>query len=236
MPGSRVETTFHLYTYPPSSCAARIRLAFSFKNISYTSHPIDMPTLEHESASYRALNPSGAVPTLVVETQYPGEAVEPTRFVLTQSLAILDYLDEIFLDEHALLPARDRPAERARVRELVHVIAEDMFPLTNARVGRWVKGIGGEEGEWERWAERVLRRGFEAYERLLERNEKDEFFSGGKFSCGDRVTMADVCLLPQVETARRFGVGIEGWERIKGIVERLEELEEVKRAGVRVEE
>lgn len=84
------KTTYHLYTFYASSCAARLRIAFNLKNIDYIPHYVDMQNDGHESDTYRALNPSASIPTLVIETE-GGEGQEPTTFTVGQTVAVLEY-------------------------------------------------------------------------------------------------------------------------------------------------
>ncbi|KAF1977687.1 thioredoxin-like protein [Bimuria novae-zelandiae CBS 107.79] len=205
------KTTYHLYTFYASSCAARLRIALALKNISYTSHYIDMGTDAHEDPSYIALNPSAAIPTLVVETEG-----EPT-FTFAQSVAMLEYLEETYPTRTPLLPPTADHRARARVRELMHIVTSDIFPPTNSRVAESVKAVRGERDDAVTFVRTIMNRGFTAYETYL-----STYFKDAKYSCGDVVTLADVCLIPQVEQARFYKVDFGQWPLLSGVIARLE--------------
>jgi len=216
-------TTYHLHTFFASSCAARIRIALNLKDIPVIFHYVDMEKEQHESESYRALNPSASIPTLVVESS-EGSNDESTPFTITQSVAILEYLEEVFPDQVPLLPKGAQT--RARVRELMYIITSDIFPPTNSRIVTRVRRIRDSPEDEKEFAKTILNEGFAAYEKMLER-----YFPGKKYSAGDEVTLADVCLVPQVEQARFYGVDFGQWPLLNGVIERLEELEAFKKAG-----
>ncbi|KAF2689631.1 putative Maleylacetoacetate isomerase [Lentithecium fluviatile CBS 122367] len=220
---SAPNTTYHLYTFYASSCAARIRIAVNLKDIAIESHYVDMTTDDHESDEYRSLNPSAAIPTLVVETSQ-GTDTGPSKFSLTQSVAILEYLEETFPDKNPLLP-KD-PLERVRVRELMYILTSDIFPPTNARIAMRVRAIRDSRDDQMAFARKILIEGFTAYEKMLEKYSK-----GKKYSAGDEVTLADVCLIPQVEQARFYGIEFGQWPLLSDVIERLEALEAFKKAG-----
>jgi maleylacetoacetate isomerase len=217
------KTTYHLHTFFASSCAARIRIALNLKDIPVISHYVDMEKNEHESDSYRALNPSASIPTLVVETSH-GPDSESSLFTLTQSVAILEYLEEAFPDQVPLLP-KDAQS-RARVRELMYIITSDIFPPTNSRIATRVLAIRDSNDDQTKFVKTIMNEGFAAYEQLMER-----YFEGNKYSAGDEVTLADVCLVPQVEQARFYGIDFAQWPILNGVIERLESLEVFRSAG-----
>lgn len=205
-----------LYTYFRSSCSARLRIALNLKNLSYTSIPVNLLKGEQSSPEHRAINPSGTVPALVIESSPSSSSGNVT---ITQSLSALEYLDEIPTGKsHPLLPSD--PATRALVRSLADIIACDVQPVTNLRILKKVDGLGGDRTVW---AKGLIEEGFSAYEKILEK-------SAGRFSVGDDVTLADVCLVPAAWGAERVGVDFGLFPLLKGVVGRLEELEAVKKA------
>ncbi|KAJ4297842.1 hypothetical protein N0V90_005738 [Kalmusia sp. IMI 367209] len=221
--------TYHLYTFYCSSCAARLRIAFNLKNIDYVPHYLDMSTDDHESEKYRALNPSASIPTLVIETEGKnGE--EPTKFTIAQSVAVLEYLEEVFPTRTPLLPSPSDANARARVRELMYILTSDIFPPTNSRIAQSVKAVRGEREDALTFVRTIMNRGFAAYEKML-----DTYFKGATYSAGDTVTLADVCLIPQVEQARFYGIDFTQWPLLNAVIGRLEELEAFKKAGWRAQ-
>lgn len=183
-----------LYSYFRSSAAWRVRIALHFKGLAFESIPVNLLTGAHRRPEYLAVNPQGVVPTLV-----DGE------LVLGQSLAILEYLEEI-RPEPPLLPGS--PAERARIRQLVLMVACDIHPLQNMEPRRLLReefGLG-EEGE-QRFARLAIERGLRTIEAVLRERP------AGPFCCGARPTLADVCLVPQLANARRFGTDLGQLER-----------------------
>lgn len=192
-----------LYTYFRSSAAFRVRIALNIKGIAYQSIPIHLlrDGGEHKKPSYRAINPQGRVPALAVD----GPAGET---ILTQSLAIIDYLDET-VPEPPLLP-RDALG-RAKVRALAQVIACDTHPLNNPLVTGYLKSVVGASQEAaDRWYAHFIREGFSAMERMV---------GPGRYCWGDTVTVADLCLVPQMFNARRFKVPVEDFPRLVAITD-----------------
>jgi maleylacetoacetate isomerase len=224
--------TFHLYTFFASSCAARIRIAFNLKNLPVISHYVDMRQGEHNTGTYRTVNPSASIPTLVIETSRDndGEA-ESSSFSISQSVAILEYLEEVFPERIPLLPPTSEPEGRARVRELMYIVTSDIFPPTNAKIARRVKAIRDSEDDQDEFVKKVMSEGFAAYEKMLELH-----FKGKKYSAGDYVTLADVCLVPQAEQARFYGIDFAQWPLLNGVLERLEALDAFKKAGWKYQE
>ncbi|KAH6870074.1 maleylacetoacetate isomerase maia [Alternaria rosae] len=225
MPESRRQSitptisTYHLYNRTGSSCARRVRIALSLKKVpNLLYHDVEKYTRTSiGTKQYLAINPSGAVPTLIHEITTPGHSTKQ-RFVLTQSTAILEYLDEMFPGLCPLMPLVGNREERARMRELVAVVTQDMFPFANR--GNGVKlcevAKATEEGRLE-FIRVKLNEGFDAYEAMLVK-------CGGRYSVGDELSMADVCLVPQVLQAQLWGVfvlGCDRWPLIKAVVGRL---------------
>lgn len=183
-----------LYDYWRSSAAWRVRAALRLKGLDYDSVPVHLVRDggEQHRPEYRAVNPLGLVPTLV----HGGRAI-------TQSLAILDYLDEAFPDTPRLLPAD--AAGRARVRALALTIAADTHPVHNLRVQHYLRAEAGlDEDAVAAFVRHWLRAGFVAVEAMLKNSTET-----GRCCHGDQPTLADCVVVPAVYTARRFGADID---------------------------
>jgi maleylacetoacetate isomerase len=222
-PPNTPTSTYHLYNRTGSSCARRVRIALSLKSVpNILVHDVDKYTRTSiGTKQYLAINPNGAVPTLIHETTSPSGSTKQ-RFVLTQSTAILEYLDEKFSLTCPLLPPVHKVEERAQVRELVAVVTQDMFPFANRRNGRRLVEVAGasEDGQLE-FIRGMLNEGFDAYEMMLAK-------CGGRYSVGDVVSLADVCLVPQVLQAQIWGVfvlGCDRWPLIKGVLGKLSRIQ-----------
>jgi maleylacetoacetate isomerase len=195
-----------LYTYYRSSCSGRLRIALHLKNlIPHTTYNyVNLLSGQQKENLYQTINPSGTVPTLLI-THADG-----TTTKITQSLAALEYLDDAYPDTYQLLP-RD-PATRAKVRELAHILAVDVQPVTNLKMLVRIGDLGGDRAAYAR---DLMARGFAAYEALI----KD---TAGRFSVGDEITLADVVLAPAYWGAVRFGVDFGDMPTVRGVMERLE--------------
>ena len=209
--------TLHLHTYFRSSCSARVRTAAHYKNIPLTYSYIHLLKSDQTSPEYTLTNPSASVPTLTVTSS--GSA----PIVLRQSIPILEFLEEYFPNTPRLLP--ENPVERARVRELVNIIASDLQPVTNLRILKAVKKLDGEQAPTE-WAKNWMGRGLEAFDKVAEGY-------AGKYSVGDEVSMADVVLAPAVEGALRYGVDLDGLKTVKRVFENVRGLEAFKKGDWR---
>ncbi len=184
-----------LYTYFRSSAAFRVRIALNLKGLVAEMVPVHLQKEGglHKKPDYRAINPQMRVPVLKLDS---GD-------VLTQSLAIIEYLEEVHR-EPPLLPAD--PVERAKVRALAHVIACDIHPLNNVGPLRYLKNeLGQEQARIDAWYHRWIVDGFEALEAMIRPDP---------YSFGSAVTLADVCLVPQVYNARRLKVPLDRFPRI----------------------
>jgi len=207
---------FCLYTYFRSSCSARLRIALALKSISYSSKPVNLLKGEQRLAEYSDINPSHSVPSL-----QPLSGPDANADVLiTQSIAALEYLEERYPDSAPLLPPTSSPADRAYVRSLVGVIACDLQPVTNLRILTRVDGLGGSKAEW---AKELMGDGLAAYERLVAAR-------AGRFSLGDAISLADVCLIPAVWGAMRFKVDMTAFPVVTRIFEEMSGLDAVKQA------
>ena len=173
-----------LYDYIRSSASYRVRIALHLKGLTHEIIPIPLLDNVQRSSGYLTHNPQGLVPTLVDE-----------GVTLTQSLAICEYLDELH-PEPALLP-KDAVG-RATVRALALSIACDIHPLNNLRVLRYLESeFEASQAQKDAWYRHWIETGFDALERQLQSTH-------GVYSYGDSVTLADLCLVPQVFNARRF--------------------------------
>ena len=187
-----------LYSYFRSSAAYRARIALNLKGLPYDMESIHLTRGggRQHSPEYRAINPQQRVPALRLDN---GE-------VLIQSLAIIEYLDEIH-PEPPLLPAD--PIARAHVRAVAQAIACDIHPLNNTSPLFYLKNeLKHDQAQINVWYAHWVTVGFEAVEALLR---------PGPYAFGDHVTLADVCLVPQVANARRFNVPLEKFPKIVAV-------------------
>jgi maleylpyruvate isomerase len=173
-----------LHGYFRSTAACRVRIALNLKGIVYADAFHHLRKGEQRAPAYLALNPQGLVP-----------ALEAGSDVLTQSLAICEYLEETY-PEPPLLPAD--PVKRAHVRAVALAIACDVHPVQNLRVLDRLRGLGIAEDDVAGWARTVIEEGLAACARLIGDGM-------GPYCFGDAVTLADICLVPQLVNARRFG-------------------------------
>ena len=192
-----------LYDYWRSSASYRVRIALNLANIAYTSVAVDLLKKDHKSSAHLQRNPQGLVPALAIDGH-----------LLTQSLAIIDYLSEA--RGVAFLPAL--AVDKARVRAIAHAIAMDIHPVCNLGVVAHVMEITG-QGEKARadWMKKFIGEGLAAVEALLQSTP-------GPLCFGDTPTLADICLVPQVYNAKRWDVGVSGFNRITGAVDRAQQL------------
>lgn len=191
-----------LYDYWRSSAAYRVRIALNLKGIAYQAVPIDLRLGEQGGADYTARNPQGLIPALAIDGS-----------LLTQSLAIIDYLDRT-RPEPALLPAD--PLERAATLARALIIAADVHPIQNLRVMNRLKSqFGASDEAVVAWNRHWIATGFSALEA--------EAPSGGLFG-GAAPDLADLCLVPQMANARRFEVPLDNYPRLVRIDAALREL------------
>jgi len=198
-----------LYTYFRSSAAYRVRIALNLKGLAYEPVPIHLlkDGGQHRKPEYLALNPAGLVPALDDEGQ-----------LLTQSLAIMEYLDETH-PQSPLLPAD--ALGRARVRALAQAIACDIHPINNLRVLKYLKHeVGIDDAQKDTWYRHWCEVGLAAVEAMLAQDART-----GRFCHGDAPGLADCCLVPQVFNARRFDCDLGGMPTVLRIVEACEALD-----------
>lgn len=192
-----------LYDYWRSSASYRVRIGLNLLGLSYERRVVDLLKGEQEAANHLARNPQGLVP-----------AIEIDGHVFTQSLAILEYLDET--RGRAFLP-KD-PEGRQRVRTLAHAIAMEIHPVCNLRVAKHAVGLGG-SATMEGWMQHFIALGLAGFEGLLAQNGISDYCHG------DGITMADVCLVPQIYNAQRWNVDTSAYPRTMSIARRLEILD-----------
>lgn len=191
-----------LYSYWRSSAAYRVRIGLNLKGLDYRIQPVHLLREggEQRAQDYRALNPQKLVPMLL-----HGERR------ITQSLAILEYLDDCWPAAPALLPADAQG--RARVRALAQLVACDIHPLNNLRVLQYLKReLGAEQAAIDEWMRHWMREGFDAMQAMLADSPET-----GAFCHGESPTIADCCLIPQLYNARRFNLDLAPYPELTRI-------------------
>jgi maleylacetoacetate isomerase len=185
-----------LYDYWRSSASYRVRIALNLLGIDYKTVPINLLDGAHRTPEYLALNPQGLVPTLVIDGK-----------TLTQSLAIIEYLAEL-RPEYGLLPSDI--ADRQKVRALAYAVAMDIHPICNLHVVSHLMSMADKADAREEWMKHFITDGLGKLETMIGKAD-------GAFSFGNTPTMADLCLVPQVYNARRWGVELTAFKRIVDI-------------------
>lgn len=202
-----------LYHFSLSSASYRVRIALALKGLAAEQVSLRLRAGEQRDAAYSALNPQCLVPSLALDD----------GAVLTQSLAIVEYLDETH-PEPPLLPRE--PRARAWVRAVAQAIACDIHPLNNLRVLQYLEhDLGQDPVAVRTWYAHWIRLGFDAIERQLAAPPER-----GRFCSGDAPGLADVCLVPQVSNARRYDIDPGAWPRIAAIDAACAELEAFRSA------
>lgn len=200
-----------LYTYFRSTAAYRVRIALNMKRIAYEKIELDLREGKHHHPNYLELNPQGLVPVLIDE-----------KLAMSQSLAIIEYLEETHPSPH-LLPKDIY--ERAWVRSFAQVIACDTHPLNNLRVLKYLESTGHDETQRTDWYFHWLELCFDTLEERLRTAPRK-----GKYCLGDKVTLADICLVPQIYNARRFEFDMSDYPLCVEKDERLREHDAFKNA------
>lgn len=202
-----------LYSFFRSGTSHRLRIALNLKGIATDYVAIDLRVDEQQNEAFKAINPQGLVPALDTGEQ-----------VLIQSPAIIEWLEEKY-PTPALLPA-DADA-RAHVRALAAMVGCDIHPINNRRILQTLrKQFGADEAAINAWCGTWISDGFDAYEALIAADK-----TRGRFSFGDTPTLADVYLIPQVESARRFNVDMKRWPVISAIDQACGELDAFQKAA-----
>ena len=193
-----------LYTFFRSSAAFRVRIALNLKHIDYETVSVNLPQQAHREAPFLATNPLATVPVL----EHDGERIH-------QSLAIIEYLDGLY-PEPRLLPAK--PLVRARAQAFAQTIVCEVHPLNNLRVLRYLRTeLGLDEPAVQHWYAHWIAESFRGLEAIAART------SGGQYCFGDAVSIADVCLVPQVYNARRFSCDLTPYPTLVRIADGLRE-------------
>ena len=202
-----VPRTFDLYAFWRTSATYRVRVALSLKGLKAHEHIINLDAGEQRSAAFLKINPMGAIPALVDHGHAP----------LTQSLAILEFLDEI-APAPPLLPSD--PHGRARVRSIAAMLAADTHPLITPRVKKYLTGSGGfDDAAWRAWQIHWFTTGLAAVEQRLATEPPT-----GKFCHGDTVTMADICLTSILAVMGVFKISVPDTPTITRIVAACEAI------------
>lgn len=183
-----------LHSAKRASAPYRVRIGLNLKGLAFDLRPVDLVANAHQTEDYRNLNAQALVPTLEVDGR-----------PLTQSLAILEWLDEVF-PEPSLLPTD--PFERATVRAMAEIIACDIHPLNNLRILRALTALEISEQQRNAWVARWISNGFSALEPMVARH-------GGAYAFGDKPGLVDCLLVPQVFNAGRFNVDLSPFPAIQ---------------------
>ena len=198
-----------LYDYWRSSAAYRVRIALNLLGVPYDRIAVDLLQGEQREAANTLRNPQGLVPTLQID-----------GLTLTQSLAIVEYLDQtrgpVFLPKD--------PAGRARVRALAYAVAMEIAPVCNLSVRNYAESISGGSTTADDWQRHFIARGLAALEVMLNHP------ATGPYCHGDCVSLADLCLVPQIYNAERAGVDLTPLPRIAAIMARLAAIPQVAAA------
>ena len=202
-----------LYSFFRSGTSHRLRIALNLKGIATDYVAVDLRVDEQQKEAFKAINPQGLVPALDTGEQ-----------LMIQSPAIIEWLEEKY-PTPALLPAD--ADDRAHVRALAAMVGCDIHPINNRRILQTLrKQFGADEAAVNAWCGHWISEGFDAYEALLAADKKR-----GRFSFGDTPTLADLYLIPQVESARRFNVDMNRWPLISAVDQACGELDAFKRAA-----
>ena len=204
---------FTLYSFTTSSASHRVRIALHLKGIAYEYFAVNIAKqATPEWAKYLGQNPQALVP-----------ALEHDGHLYTQSLAILEYLEEV-VPSPALLPKT--PVERARVRSIAQYIVSEIQPMQNLRVQRHLfSHLGRSEAEGMEWRRHWVALGLDAVEKQLADGKT------GTFCHGDTPTLADCCLIPQIEAAKRWGLDMSRWPAIARIGAHADTIDAFRKAA-----
>jgi maleylacetoacetate isomerase len=198
-----------LYSYFRSSTAYRVRIGLHLKGLAFRTVPVNLLKSEQAGESYKQVNPSMGVPTLVHD-----------GYSLTQSLAILNYIDNIAPEPPLAFGNNE---ELAYVREIALTVATDIHPLTNLRV---MSHLGMDEEEKGEWYKHWTGKGLDAVEALLQKRNWH-----GDYACGNNVSVADLCIVPQLYSARRFKLPLDNYPILRKIEANCIKLDAFQKAA-----
>ncbi len=211
---------FELFSYWRTSATYRVRVAFNLKGVPRQERNVDIDEGEHRGEAFLKINPMGAIPALI--DRQAGSSVEP----LTQSLAILEFLDETY-PSPALLPAD--PHGRARVRSIAAMCAADTHPLITPRVKKYLTSAGKfDDAAWRAWQIHWFTTGLRAVEQRLANDA-----ATGAYCHGDSVTMADICLASVIVVMRLFKIEVTEIPTVDRIMAACEKLDAFTQAEPR---
>ena len=193
---------YTLYSAWRATAPYRVRIGLALKGVAYDYVALDLIKGDQREPAYRAVNPQGLTPALDIGGQ-----------VLTQSLAILEWLEET-RPEPPILP-KDA-LDRATVRAMALIVACDIHPLNNTRIGRALNKLGVSREDNLAWIHRWITDGFDTLEPMVAKH-------GAGFAFGDMPTIADCCLIPQVYSANRYELDLAPWPAIRAVAERAAE-------------
>ncbi len=199
-----------LYDYWRSSASFRVRIALYLAELEFKIIPVDLMSKKNLSDEYLEINPQGLVPTLLID-----------NLILTQSLAIIEYLDQT--GRLSVLPLN--PVDRLRVKTLSYAIAMEIHPICNLSVSTYVKEASGTKITMNQWMEQFIPKGLLAVEKLLDHPQ------AGTYCHEDKVTLADLCLIPQLYNANRWNIPLDSYPRIREIAGNLAKIDAFTRAS-----
>lgn len=201
-----------LFDYFRSTASYRVRLALNIKGLKYEKISVDLRIDEQHSSNYLKINPQGLVPALQIGSN-----------IITQSLAIIEYLEEIYPDI-PLLP-KD-PLQRAKIRSFAHVIANDIHPLNNLRVLNYLRDhLQLTDDQKHAYYHHWLKQGFDTLEEKLKESSTQD-----AFCFGNTPSLADICLIPQMYNAQRFHFDLKPYSNCLNVLEQTNKLEAFVRA------
>ena len=197
----------NLYTFFRSGTSHRLRIALNLKKISVNQIPIDLRSDQHSKSEYLKINPQGLVPSLEIDHK-----------ILIQTPAIIEWLEETY-PSPSFLP-KD-PFDRVHVRAMAALVGCDIHPVNNKRILDYLrKDFGATESAVIQWCTHWITSGFDAMEYILQNDPRT-----GLFCFGNSISLSDIYLVPQVESARRFKVDLTKWPKIHEIDIRCSEIE-----------
>jgi maleylpyruvate isomerase len=207
-----------LYTYFRSSASYRVRIALNLKKLNYQNHYVNLKTGEQCQPDFAKLNPQKLVPVCVIDKK-----------TITQSLAIIEYLDEIYPD-NKLLP--DDAFLKAQAQSIAYSIACEIQPFGNVKTLKYLKdNFAASDDQIKAWAADWIKNGFNSLEKQI-----TELFPKTTFCCSNLPTLADICLVPQVYNALRFGVDMHQFPRIMAIYQACNQLSAFQKAAPEVQD